>query len=287
MRDEMQRPLKVSIAEWLLVAALALMSPLAFGQEFALQPGSHDTRKLDAPRDGRLITVAQLNIPGIDGMTVRGRRWDREEEPWDLIPFLDSCQATVRKAGDQWTLLICSGDDEDFTSEASLLVWEGLIAELGKRYASDTSLWGVHLTGCSPLGVSEERHHKITPAIEMADRRLMRAWAKAFPKQKLLFAIGSDPPGMKRLIKYLVELAPGRAVVKSNAMKSGTKIDAPHNQLIVWAAQIGAEIGFEMARADSNWSRVRSNIRAIEQQARKKISYLAPYPPDLARAGVK
>jgi hypothetical protein len=253
---------------------------------FALQPASHDEDLLDAPRRGRLLTLAHLNTRGIDGMTVRGRRWDRAGKPWDLFPFLDSCQATAAKAGDLWTLLICSGDAENFTSEEHLREWESLIAELGRRYANDPSLWGVHLTGCSPFRVSEERHHKIAPTIEAADKRLILAWAKAFPRQKLLFAIGlPDVAGMKRLIKYLVEIAPGRAVVKSNAMKSSTNIGAPHNQLIVWAAKNGAEIGFEMARADSNWSRVRANIKAIEQQAGKKIVYLAPYPPDLGRVG--
>ena len=252
----------------------------------ALQPGSHDPDKLDPPKRGRLITLAQLRIAGIEGMTVRGRRWDKAKKPWPLFDFLDACQATVKKAGGKWTLLICSGDDGDFLSETSIIAWEKLIAELGRRYASDPDLAGVHLTGVSPYGVSEERHHKITPSIEVADKRLMRAWAKAFPTQKLLFAIGTkDISGMKLLIEFLVKLAPGRALVKSNAMKSTTQISAPHNQLIVWAAKNGAEIGFEMARADSNWPKVKANIAAIEKQAGKKISYLAPYPSDLAKAG--
>ncbi len=254
----------------------------------ALQPGSHDQDKLDPPKRGRLITLAQLRMGGIEGMTVRGRRWDKAENPWPLFDFFDSCQATVQKAGDKWTLLVCSGDLPNFTSEANLVAWEKLIAELGRRYASDPSLWGVHLTGCSPFGVSEERHHKITPAIEAADKRLMRAWAKAFPAQKLLFAIGNkDDIGMKGLLYYLKEIAPGRGIAKHNAMKSGTSLDANHNKLIVWAGQNGLEIGFEMVGADSNWPKVKRNIAEIEKRAGKKISYLAPYPPDLAKAGAK
>lgn len=253
---------------------------------FALQPGSHDQDKLDPPRRGRLITLAQLRMAGIGGMTVRGRRKDKAGNAWPLFDFFDQCQATVKKAGDQWTLLVCSGDDGDFLSEPSIIAWEKLIAELGRRYASDTSLFGVHLTGCSPFGVSEERHHKITPSIEVADKRLMRAWAKAFPTQKLLFAIGNkDDAGMKRLILSLKEIAPGRGIVKHNAMKSGTILNANHNRLIVWAGQQGLDIGFELVGADSNWPKVRANIAAIEKQAGRKISYLAPYPPDLAKAG--
>ncbi len=162
-----------------------------------------------------------------------------------------------------------------------------MIATIGHHYADDPSLWGVHLTGISPYGVSEERHHKITPDIQRADEGLMEAWAEAFPRQKLLHAIGTkDIPGQKRLIEFLIDLAPGRAVVKSNAMKSDTQLSAPHNQLIIWAAKQGAEIGFEMARADGNWRRVRQNIAWIEKQAGKKISYLAPYPSDLRKMGV-
>lgn len=278
-------------AVWILAAALALMSPLAFGQEFALQPGSHDTKKLDAPRGGRLISVAQLNVPGIDGMTVRGRRWDASGKPWPLIPFYDQCQATVKTAGDRWTLLLMSGDSPNFTSEAYLREWETLIAQLGARYGNDASLYGVHLTGCSPYfpkPVSEERHHKITPAIEAADKRLMRAWAAAFPTKKLLLAIGNkDDAGMKRLILYAKSIAPGRVVVKHNAMKSGTNLNANHNRLIVWAGQQGLDIGFEMAAADSNWPKVKQNIAAIERQAGRKIVYLAAYPTDLVQAGAK
>lgn len=285
------KALRIALAATLAVIVLVLASIASAQGVMALQPGSHDQKKLDPPRVGRLITVAQLNTPGIAGMTVRGRRFDASKpkpKPWPLIDFFDASQATAKKAGDQWTLLLMSGDTQNFTSEAYLREWEKLIAELGQRYANDPALWGVHPTGASPFGVSEERHHKITPAIEAADKRLMRAWAKAFPTQKLLFAIGNkDDAGMKRLIMYLKEIAPGRGVVKHNAMKSGTKLTANHNKLIVWAGQQGLDIGFEMVGADSNWPKVKANIAAIEKQAGKRIVYLAPYRFDLAKAGAQ
>ena len=37
----------------------------------------------------------------------------------------------------------------------------------------------------------------------------------------------------------------------------------------------------------TNWPQVKANIAAIEKQAGRKISYLAPYPTDLMQAGVK
>lgn len=293
MLDEAQNQ-KPAKAEYVVLLVFALMLG-SCGQAFAqlpivaLQPGSHDQTKLDPPRGSRLISVAQLKTPGVVGVTVRGRRFDAskpEPKPWPLTAFYDQCQATAKQAGDWWTLLLCGGDDRNFTSEASIVARESLIADLGRRYAADPLLWGVHLTGASPYGVSEERHHKITPAIEAADRRYIAAWAKAFPRQRLLFAIGNkDDAGMQRLILYAKSIAPGRVVVKHNAMKADTKLAANHNRLIVWAGQQGLDIGFEMAAADSNWAKVRANIAAIEKQAGRKIVYLAVYPPDLAKAG--
>lgn len=287
MRDERQRPQRIDIAghlmAWAIVAILwACSFGLAHSETFALQPGSHnpDAKILEEPRGNRLISVADLKTPGIDGMTVRYRTH------WPL-KFIDDSVARVKQAGDRWTLLVCSGETPYPTWESNIVAWERLIAELGTKYAADLSLWGVHLTGCTLQNVSEERHWQtITPVIEATDKRLIAAWSRAFPGKKLLFAIGNkDDAGMKRLIQYAVARAPGRVVVKSNAMKSTTNIDANHNRLVVWAMQNGADGGFEMARADSNWPKVKSNIAAIEKRAGKKIVYLAAYPPDLAKAG--
>jgi hypothetical protein len=281
MLTNLQRFRLLRIALVLCGAAIVLIcASISWGETFALQPGSHnpDANVLEPPRGNRLISVAQLNTPGIDGMTVRYRRG------WPL-KFIDDSRARVKQVGDRWTLLVCSGESSYYT-ERYLREWEELIALLGEKYMADPTLWGVHLTGITPYEVSEERHHKISPEIEAADKRLIAAWSRAFPGKKLLFAIGNkDDAGMKRLIQYAVARTPGRVVVKHNAMKATTSLGANHNQLIVWAGKTGAESGFEMARADSNWPKVKANIAALEKQAGRKISYLAPYPPDLAKAG--
>jgi hypothetical protein len=286
------RLLRIAMVATLAAITLIVASIANAQGDFALQPGSHNVKNLAPPRAGRLVTVAQLNLPGIEGMTVRGRRWDKSEKPWPLIPFIDSCQATVKKAGDRWTLLICSGDQADFTKGSNVAVWERLIAQLGERYGDDPFLWGVHLTGASPFGVSEERHHKITPAIEAADKRLIVAWAKAFRDKKLLLAIGNkDDAGMKRLVKFAVDIAPGRVVVKHNSMKANTSISANHNQLVIWAAKNGAEIGFEMvgstkeSRFGGTYPQMMAKVAQVEKLAGRKVSYLATYVPDLAKVG--
>jgi len=268
---------------------LLTVAGIAFGQTtFALQPASNSQSALDPPKGTRLISLEEMNLPGIDGTTIRYRR------NWPLS-FIDGCVKTVNRANDKWTLLVCSGDVTYPTAESNMREWESLIAELGQRYASDLTLWGVHLTGVTPKGTSEERHWStITPAIEAADKRMIDAWARNFPGKKLLFAIGNkDDAGMKRLITYAMQRAPGRVVVKHNAMKASTSINANHNQLVIWAGKQGAEIGFEMvgstleSRFGGTYQQMMQKVAQVEKLAGKKVSYLAPYKPDLAKVGAK
>ena len=272
----------------MLGVVLGLAVRAAHSETFALQPGAQSDTDLSQPKGGRLISLSQMNLPGIDGTTIRYRR------PWGRS-FIDGCVKTVNQASDKWTLLVCSGDVTYPTAESNLREWELLISELGQKHASDLSLWGVHITGCTPKGTSEELHWTtITPAIEAADKRMIDAWARNFPGKKLLFAIGNkDDAGMKRLIKYAVARAPGRVVVKHNAMKADTNINANHNQLVIWAAKNGAEIGFELvgstleSRFGGTYKQMMAKVAQVEKLAGKKVSYLAPYKPDLAKVGAK
>lgn len=268
---------------------LISLAQIAFGQTtFALQPASNSQSALDPPKGNRLISLDEMNLPGIDGTTIRYRR------NWPLS-FIDGCQKTVNRATDKWTLLVCSGDVTYPTAESNLREWEALIAELGHKYAPDLSLWGVHLTAVTPKGVSEERHWStITPAIEAADKRMIDAWAQNFPGKKLLFAIGNkDDAGMKRLIKYAVARAPGRVVVKTNALKPTSDIKAAHIQLLIWSAKVGANIGFEPnqpsnhPKFDGTWAQFVAKQKEIERLAGKPFLYKAIYPGDLAKVGAK
>ena len=280
------------LLRWALVlcgaTVMLTVAGIAFGQTFALQPASNSQSALDPPKGNRLISLDEMNLSGIDGTTIRYRR------NWPLS-FIDGCVKTVGRANDKWTLLVCSGDVTYPTAESNLREWEALIAELGHKYASDLTPWGVSCSGVTPKGTSEERHWStITPAIEAADKRLINAWAQNFPGKKLLFAIGNkDDSGMKRLITYAMQRAPGRVVVKHNAMKADTNINANHNQLVIWAGKQGAEIGFEMvgstleSRFGGTYKQMMAKVAQVEKLAGKKVSYLAPYKPDLAKVGTK
>lgn len=268
---------------------LLTVAGIAFGQTtFALQPAAQGDGDLSQPRGSRLITLSQMNLPGIDGTTIRYRRqWGRS--------FIDDCVKTVGRASDKWTLLVCSGDVSYPTAESNIREWEAMIAELGQKYASDLSLWGVHITGCTPKGTSEELHWStITPAIEAANKRLIDAYAQNFPGKHLLIAMGNkDIPGMKRLIGYAVARAPGRVIVKTNAMKPGANVNAAHIQLLIWSAKVGANIGFEPnqpsnhPKFDGTWAQFVAKQKEIERLAGKPFLYKAIYPGDLAKVGAK
>ena len=272
----------------MLGVVLGLAVRAAHSETFALQPGAQSDTDLSQPKGGRLISLSQMNLPGIDGTTIRYRR------PWGRS-FIDGCVKTVNQASDKWTLLVCSGDVTYPTAESNLREWELLISELGQKHASDLSLWGVHITGCTPKGTSEELHWTtITPAIEAANKRLIDAWAQNFPGKYLMLAMGNkDIPGMKRIISYAVARAPGRVVVKTNALKPGSDIKAAHIQLLIWSAKVGANIGFEPnqpsnhPKFDGTWTQFVAKQKEIERLAGKPFLYKAIYPGDLAKVGAK
>lgn len=255
---------------------------------FALQPGANSSGGEDMPRGNRLISVDQLKLKGVVGLTVRHRR------TWPLS-FIDASRDRAKQAGDAWTLLVMGGDRVDPTSEESLRGWEATIETLAKRYANDESLWGVHVTGCTPYaGASEELHwdRPIKPDVEAAIKRLMAKWAAAFPKQTILLAISlKDPVCMERLIAYGLKVAPGRFLVKHNAMKATSSIGAAQNKLVISAGKQGAMIGFEMVgstkedRFGGTLAQMLAKVSAVEKAAGKSVSYLAVYPPDLGKLG--
>ena len=54
----------------MIVVLWACLAGLACGQTFALQPAAQSKTDLSPPTGNRLVSVAQLNLPGINGLTV-------------------------------------------------------------------------------------------------------------------------------------------------------------------------------------------------------------------------
>lgn len=266
--------------------ALVLMLAANAGAEpnyWALQPGAHDPSRLDPPRAGRLITLQQLQLDAVGGLTIRSR------SHWPLS-WTVSCVATARKAGDRYTLLPMGGEDSQPWLPAAVLKREKWLDALSKEFAADPLCWGVHVL-MPPKGVSEEPHWspRMPAKAEQALKASVSYAAQKFPRQKLLLAISlKDVPAMRRIIDYATAVAPGRVVVKHNAGSAKMQITAQHNELLVYAAKQGADIGFEMlcdskdsARFGGSWAQGVAKMDAVAKRAGKKAIYIAVYPTDL------
>lgn len=234
-----------------------------------------------APGDGRTLSLAQLRLPGVDGETIRFTR----STP---MAFLDARVADCHVAGKPYTLLCKSGDAPRPWEDANVHAWELTAAKLGARYAVDDLCIGVHWTGCT--SASEEPHWTITEAIFAAEKRLGTAWARAFPRQVIIKAIaGDDPSGMRRIIDLGLIVAPHRILIKQNAWSAKMRIDAPQNELLVYAGQHGASIGFEPlcssgeSRFGGTWAQATAKGSEVAKRGRVGIGYQAVYPPDLGR----
>jgi hypothetical protein len=250
---------------------------------FVLQPGN-DQALIPYGQKGS-TRVPEADIRKVDGVTIRFRKdWIGTPGKWKW-GFVDECVKVARQADRRYTLLLMSGEENPL-SEGNLKFYEAAAKALGTRYGGDWHCFGVHVTGASPEGVSEELHWKpLTPAAEKANERMINAWGNAFPDKKLLLAIGNkDDSGMKRLIRYALARFKG-LVVKHNSMKANTKLSANHNQLVIWAGTIGAGVGYEMVGSTKE-ARFGGTLndafdKIAEAQRGRVVDYVAVYPPDV------
>lgn len=252
---------------------------------FALQPG-----------DGRTLSEADLRRPGVDGLTIRFRpQWIGTPGKWNWS-FVEASVRRCHRTGDDYTLLLMGGGP---INETNLRYYEAAAFVLGATYGEDPHCVGVHVTGGSPSGVSEELHWKapVPRNVLDANKRLISAWAKACPKQTIILATGgNDTRAMLELNAHGLKVCgAGRWLVKHNRMKAGTTMSAQHNQLIVECGQRGALVGWEMvgsatkeqARFGGTLQQAFNVMHTFEAQAGKVrgASYRAIYPPDLHLLG--
>jgi hypothetical protein len=297
---ENQRPPKVSVAEWLLVAALGvfLFVGTAHGQTVALQPGNAGAKIPLGQRGSTRITEAELRK--VEGLTIRLRPewlWHADAKgnyKWDFtVP--DANITLCRKLGKKYTLLLMGGGPQPL-DPYSRGFYASAARELGKRYSADPLCYAVHVTGASPPGHSEEQFWRPMPPLAIvANKGLIYEWATAFPRQLILFAgAGADPKAMREMIRYGVEIAPGRFVYKINSLSAKTPTSGwVGTDLVVEAAKAGAGIGFEMldnssaSRFGGTFAQSMAKMAALEKRAGVKTSYLAIYRGDIAKAGAK
>jgi hypothetical protein len=276
---------------WPLVVFACLFGAAAHGQTiFALQPGDAGSQIPLGQRGSTRITVNELKLA--DGLTIRGRL-TRPMSHWA------ENVATCRKLGKPYTLLVMGGDVIDPTKESHLAAVESHIKKLAALYASDPFCWGVHVTGCSKRESATKGHSEelfwgrpMPAKVLAANKRLITAWSAAFPRQRILLAgSANDPAAIRELIKHGVTAAPGRFVYKMNAMSPKPNLDWAGNTLLIDAAKLGADIGYEQLQPSNHhkfggtWAQFVAKVKEIERRAGKRFVYMALYRYDLPRAG--
>lgn len=261
---------------------------------FYLQPGGQGT----PPSKSRLASVNTLQKYKLD-LTIRFR------PEWGMT-FVDRCIETCHKAGVKYSLLPQSGEVEKPWLASNIAKYTKLAETLDRRYGDDPSLFGIHITGCTPYGVSEELHwrdkannkyNQITPTIEAALIRLFNAYNLVFQEKTLLiWAIApAAQSAMRRLIDYVYEHRHiDQMIWKHNSLKAGTNLVAPQMKLLEYAAQeLGFFYGFEPAcsvvdypeRYEGTYKDMVNNVLVpFAHQTGKRPAYLAVYPPDIALA---
>ena len=279
----------------MIVVLWACLAGLACGQTFALQPAAQSKTDLSPPTGNRLVSVAQLNLPGINGLTVRSRK------TWPLS-FVDNCAATARQAGDMWTWLPVGGDERDpktgrdvTLTEKSLSARLQLYRDGAARFRADPFLYAVHAT-VPPLGHSEECFYgkRMSTAAKEAQKMVISVAASSFPNQRIIWTgSAEDPAANREIIRYGVKAAPGRFVYKMNAMSPKPNWSWPGTTLLYDAATLGADIAFEELQPSNHpdfggtWQQFVAKVAEVERRAGKPFVYKAIYPGDLAKVGAK
>lgn len=300
MLDERQRPKSDDYGCLTVVVAAAIVWGCLFGaahgQTCALQPGNDQAARPLGQRGSTRITEAELRKA--DGLTIRLQpEWLWHDDgkgnfKWDFsVP--DSNVALCRKLGKKYTLLLMGGGPKPL--DPYNRGWYASAArELGKRYSSDPLCYAAHVTGASPTGHSEELYwgRPMPSLAKVAIKELIREWAAAFPRQWIILAgSANDQAAMRELISYLVAVAPGRGVYKMNAMSPKPNLDWAGNTLLIEAAKMGADIGYEELQPSNHpkfggtWAQFVAKVKEIERRAGKRFVYQALYRYDLAKAG--
>jgi hypothetical protein len=274
---------------------------------FALQPG--DPAVLDAGSK-RLVSDEQLQLPQVVGLTIRARwAWLHPSDGRFDFSFLDAQIARCNRLNKRYKLLVMTG--ANCTPEWIGGAWHAgapvpwspdlkkqyaaLVAALGKKYADDPLLAGVHITG--PTYPSAEMHP--APGLEgvagYSDRAMVDAWgasidayAAAFPEVACILSISVKPPARRYLgavVEYGKQALGERFTLEHNALKANTHPQALHQVFIASQAKGGVRVGFEMVCAAANNPRrfgSRDVMIGIEGGKAAGGVFFDVYAPDLS-----
>jgi hypothetical protein len=285
-------------------AAPAIRSPRGY---FALQPGDPAVLQRGSKR---IISDEQLKLPQVAGLTIRARwAWLHPGDGQFDLAFLDTHVERCRKLGKPYKILVMTGAESSpewiggAWHRGAPVPWSpelakhygALVAELGRKYAGDPLLVGVHITG--PTFPSAEMHP--APGIESvagySDAAMIAAWsaaidayAAAFPETACILSISVKPPAVRYLaqvVEHGKKALGKRFTLEHNALKASTHPNAPHHVFIESQAKLGVRVGFEMVCAAGNAAGRFGSRDVMDGIARGKAAggvYFDVYPPDLA-----
>lgn len=226
--------------------------------DFILQPLFHGDNDKTPPRGTRLVSEAQLKMPGVSGLTIRIiPKFFEVNGKWDFT-FIDQCVQRCRNTNRRYKLLLAGGEADPLTAKSQTF-YRAAHAALGARYGNDPLFVGAHCTGGSLPGHSEELFTgggKMPRALIDWNKDLIDVCTAAYPRQvKLLAHSANDPAAMRELILYGIQKTDGAFLVKSNAMQAKPNLDWEGNQLVVFCAKNGGMMGWEMVSPSVNQQR--------------------------------
>jgi hypothetical protein len=296
---------------WLTMALSALAAepepPRAPVGYFALQPGDPAILRAGSTRQ---VADRLLELPKVAGLTIRARwLWIHPAEGKFDFTFVDEQIERCRRINKPYKLLVMTGNGSAPTwiggawHRGAPVPWSPelkqtygeLVAELGKRYAHDPLLVGVHITG--PTYPSAEMHP--APGIDavqgFSNQSMAEAWkasidayAAAFPQTACLLSISVRRPAnfyLGEVVSYGREKLGERFTAQHNALKAGTQPAAPHHRIIEQLHRSGVRVGFEMVCAAANNANrfgSASVMDGIKIGEAAGGTYFDVYPPDLS-----
>lgn len=217
----------------------------------------------------------KLASPVFTGIVLR-ERWSNVAPTASTYnwAFLDSQVARARRLGKRYILSIYTGGNAPkwlgvplyktapYPWDPAMLAAHGrMVAVLGARYGGDAYCVGVELSGPTrgPNGSLEMMlADGLARQPGYSSQRMIAAWtqcvdqyADAFPYSALISDGGVAPGGRDSTItqgvwNYMAQAYPYQANFSHCALKANTSESATHHQLVVYMAQQGRRVGFEM-----------------------------------------
>jgi hypothetical protein len=255
--------------------------------------------------DKQNVRNSALRNRNVTGLSIRVS-WSKIDKnshfDWD---WLDSQVKRCRNLDKPYMLRMMTGDNspnwiDGPWHQGAPLPWSSAaqdaldqaVTALGRRYAHDPLLVGVHLSSTANND-SAEMHLAagLTNLAGYTDRKVIDAWisainsyATAFPNCALILNATIEPDHRGEITYPVIEHCQrrlgSRATFQHNSLKASTPLSARHHQLILDLGREGWHIGFQMVSGTSDRQRFGGSLQAAIELA-PGASYFEIYQADV------